>query len=64
MFVDGPRSETRQFQAREIESQDALTATAHHVKTQPTVDKTKQQRCGNCAGQFPHKEKCVPNEES
>jgi len=58
MLLDGRRSETSQFQAREIESQDALTATAHHVKTQSIADKTKQQRCGYCGGQFPHKGTC------
>ena len=58
MLLDGRRSETSQYQAREIESQDAPTATAHQVKTQPPADKVKKQRCGNCGGSFPHKGPC------
>ena len=58
MLLDSRRSETSQFQAHEIESQDALTATAPLVKTQPTADKTKQQHCVSCGGQFPHKGIC------
>ena len=58
MLLDGRRSETSQYQAREIESQDAPTATAHQVKTQPPADKVKKQSCGNCGGSFPHKGPC------
>ena len=32
MLLDSRRSETSQLQAHEIESQDTLTATAHHIK--------------------------------
>jgi len=64
ILLDGHRSETSQFQAHEIESQDALTTTAHHIKTQPIPDKTKQQRCGYCGGHFPHKGTCPAKGEN
>ena len=55
MLLDSRRSETSQFQASEINLQDAQTATAYHLTTQRTADKPKRQRCGNCGGQFTHK---------
>ena len=62
MLLDGRRSETSQFQARDIESQDTPVATASQVKTQSTVDDSKDnskgQNCTNCGGKVPHKGLC------
>ena len=46
MLLDGRRSETSQFQACDIESQDTPVATANQVKTQSTVDNSKDNSMG------------------